>query len=99
MCMLSPALELIKIGRSRRVPVASIAGSQLRVRRWKCLRRVPRDPASRRPGQRRRRAMCSRHDPLWTTADVVGFFTFFFVLFFYFFGGGGVCVGLLCFVV
>jgi predicted DNA-binding transcriptional regulator AlpA len=26
-------------------------------------------------GQRRRRAMCSRHDPLWTTADVAAFLT------------------------
>ena len=50
------------------------AMSQPRARGWNLLRRALSDPANRRRRRSRRRwAMCSRHDPLWTTADVAAF--------------------------
>ena len=65
--------ESIKIGRSQRVSFAAshhVAAQSAAVG----LTRGAGHPGSRHHGgRRRRRAMCSRHDPLWTTADVAAF--------------------------
>jgi len=49
------------------------ATSQPRVRGWRALARTQPPGGLATPGRWRRQAMCSRHHPLWTTADVAAF--------------------------
>jgi hypothetical protein len=66
--------ESIKIGRSQRISVAStrhVAAQSVALEGVDARTQPPGGLAT--PGMRRRQAMCSRHHPLWTTADVAAF--------------------------
>jgi hypothetical protein len=67
--------ESIKIGRSQRVSVAPTRHVPVQSAALEGVGARTQPPgALATPGMRRRQAMCSRHHPLWTTADVVAAF-------------------------
>lgn len=67
-------LETIKIGRSRHISVASIRHVAAESAAAEAVEaRTERSGESVTPEESERWAICSRYDPLWTTADVAAF--------------------------